>query len=173
MRESQPTPVRAALLAGLVAGTIDIFAAALINQSSLLVILQAIASGLIGKLAFAAGAGAALLGLLLQWLMSVLIAAIYLLVTAPLPRMRRHWLITGTVAGVVTFVVMNGLVVPLSAAPFAPPFNVHAIVATFTPYRLIANLIAMIVFGLIIALFAAPVGPPTSELRNAASKLGY
>jgi uncharacterized membrane protein YagU involved in acid resistance len=173
MRESRPTPARAALLAGLVAGTIDIFAAALINQAGLLVILQAIASGLIGRSAFAGGAGTALLGLLLQWVMSILIAAIYLLVTAPLPRMRRHWLLTGTFAGVVIFVVMNGLVVPLSAAPFAPPFNVQALVATFTPYRLFTNLIAMIVFGLIIALFAAPVGPPGSELRNAASKLGY
>jgi hypothetical protein len=164
MRESPSSPARGALLGGLIAGTLDIFAAALINQSSLMVILHAIASGLIGKSSFDGGAGTALLGLLLQWAMSVLIAAIYLLVTSPLPRIRRHWVLLGTFAGVVIFIVMNGVVVPLSAAPFAPRLDVQALVAAFTPYRLITNLAAMILFGVIVALFAAPVrAAPRSE----------
>jgi hypothetical protein len=64
---------------GLIAGTIDIGAASLINTISPLVILQAIASGLLGRAAFQGGAGVMVLGLLLQWGMSILIAAFFTL----------------------------------------------------------------------------------------------
>jgi uncharacterized membrane protein YagU involved in acid resistance len=143
--------------AGLVAGTIDIGAASLINALSPVVVLQAVASGLLGKSSFAGGAATASLGLLAQWGISVLIAAIYLMVTAPWPGMRRRWRLTGVLAGVVIFVIMNYLVVPLSAAPFRPHFGLHQLLTAFTPYKFVANLLAMILFGLIIAFSARNV----------------
>jgi len=51
MTTSFSTPV-AILLGGLIAGTLDIGAAALINDRSPLVILLVIASGLLGKASF-------------------------------------------------------------------------------------------------------------------------
>jgi hypothetical protein len=147
-------------VAGLISGTVDIGSAALINWLSPVVILHAIASGLIGKASFGGGGTTALLGLLLQWAMSILIAALYLAVTAPLPGMRRRWALTGLIAGIVIFFVMNYLVVPLSAAPFRPGLNLHALLTHFTLYKFAANLVAMILFGLIIAFCARETWQP-------------
>lgn len=146
------------LVAGLIAGTIDIGAACLINGLHPVVILHAIASGLIGKRAFTGGTPSALLGLGLQWAMSILIAAIYMAVTAARPARRRRWVSTGIMAGIVIFAVMNYLVVPLSAAPFRPPLTAHGLLAAFTVGKLIANLLAMILFGLIIGYRARQRG---------------
>lgn len=64
----------AILLGGFIAGTIDIGAAALINWVSPILILHFIAGGLLGKAALGGGTPVALLGLLLQWAMSLIIA---------------------------------------------------------------------------------------------------
>lgn len=148
------------VLAGLIAGTLDIGAACLINRLGPLVILQAIASGLIGKASFAGGVHTALLGLLLQWAMAILIAALYLLATTRLPTLRTHWRLTGLIAGVTTFLVMNYVVVPLSAAPFRPLLSLHGLLTAFTPYEFVANLIAMMLFGLIIAFLVRDTADP-------------
>ena len=66
----------AILLSGFIAGTIDIGAAALINFVSPIRILHFIAGGLLGKTALAGGASVALLGLVLQWAMSLIIATV-------------------------------------------------------------------------------------------------
>ena len=142
------------VVAGLVAGTIDIGAACLINSAHPLVILHAIASGLIGKSARSGGMSSAALGLALQWAMSILIAAIYMGVTAARPAWRRRWVSTGILAGIVIFAVMNYLVVPLSAAPFRPPLTVHGLLTAFSAAKLLANLLAMVLFGLIIGYCA-------------------
>ena len=75
MAMSFSTPA-AILLAGLIAGTLDIGAAALINGRNPLVILLYIASGLLGKVSFQSGLPAVLLGLVLQWLMSLIIPSV-------------------------------------------------------------------------------------------------
>jgi uncharacterized membrane protein YagU involved in acid resistance len=157
MRQAMHDTMGIVFAAGLVAGTIDIGAASLINRLSPVVILQAVASGLLGKGAFSGGAATATVGLLVQWGISILIAAIYLIVTAPWPGMRRRWRPTGLVAGVVIFVIMNYLVVPLSAAPFRPHFGLHELLTAFAPYKFIANLLAMLLFGLIVAFSARNV----------------
>jgi uncharacterized membrane protein YagU involved in acid resistance len=146
------------VVAGLIAGTIDVGAACLINSAHPVVILHAIASGLIGKPARSGGMSTAALGLVLQWAMSMLIAAIYLGVTASHPERRRRWVSSGILAGIVIFVVMNYLVVPLSAAPFRPPFTVHGLLHAFSVTKLIENLLAMLLFGLIIAYSARGKG---------------
>jgi hypothetical protein len=144
----------AILLGGLVAGTIDVGSACLINGLGVVVILHAIASGLIGKASFTGGTSTAILGLLLQWAMALVIAAIYVAATSVRPRMRRSWVQTGAIAGVVIFVVMNYVVVPLSAAPFKPKFSLEGFMASFGPDKFVADLVAMILFGLIIGFFA-------------------
>ena len=150
MRTALGSTTATVVLSGVIAGTIDIGAASLISALSPMVILRAVASGLLGKAAFAGGPLTALLGLLLQWGMSIVIAATYLVVTARWPGMRRRWRITGVLAGVGIFIVMNYLVLPLSAAPFRPHFGLHQLLTAFSPYKFTANLLAMILFGLII-----------------------
>jgi len=135
----------AILLGGLVAGTIDIGAAALINFASPIRILYFVAGGLLGKSALAGGASIALLGLVLQWLMSLIIAAVYVVAGRRLPILRRRWLVGGLAYGVVTFFVMNYVVVPLSAWAKAP---------TFTVEKFVENMLAMLLFGLIVGYFS-------------------
>ncbi len=136
MTASFSTPV-AILLGGLIAGTLDIGAAAFINGRSPLVILLVIASGLLGKASFQGGLPSVILGLALQWLMSLIIAAIYVLVSNRIVELKQHWIAGGLAYGIGVFVVMNYVVVPLSEIGRIPQFTA-----------------SMIGFGMLIAFFA-------------------
>jgi len=135
----------AVILGGLIAGTVDIGAAALINGIDRSVIQQFIAGGLLGPAALQGGAHTMWLGLFLQWGMSILIAAIFVLASLRAHWLRARWMIGGLAYGVIVFVVMNYAVMPLSAW--------HRI-NHFTPASFIENLVAMLVFGLIISICA-------------------
>ena len=137
--------LKSTLAGGLVAGLVDIGAAALINRLDPLVILRAVASGVLGRAAYRGGLPVALLGLALQCLMSIAIAALYLAIVSRSPWLRRHWALGGIAAGAVIFAVMNYAVVPLSRA--WPK-------AHFTPVAIVPHLAAMVLFGLIVAFFA-------------------
>jgi hypothetical protein len=133
----------AIVLGGLAAGTIDIFVAAAINHQRVGVILQAIASGLLGGASFFDGQSSMAIGFVAQELMSLAIAAIYVLASIRLPLLRRRPLVLGALYGVAIFLVMNFVVVPLSAAwPRHRPVHMEAV---------LINLAAMILFGVIVA----------------------
>ncbi|MGH8426692.1 MAG: hypothetical protein ACRES7_01750 [Gammaproteobacteria bacterium] len=154
MNDRRRSPLKAILYGGFIAGTIDIGAAALINWLSPVVILHAIASGVLGKASFNGGTTSALLGLALQWGMSLIIAAIYVIAARWILWLTRLWILGGLAYGVVIFFVMNYIVVPLSAA--APPhyFTMQRLLHRFPPDKFIENLLAMFLFGLIVAFFA-------------------
>jgi uncharacterized membrane protein YagU involved in acid resistance len=137
----------AILLGGLIAGTIDIGAATLINWVNPIVILHAIASGVLGRASFFQGTPSAILGIVLQWAMSLVIAAIYVMACRSLPVLARRWVAGGLAYGVVIFFVMNFVVVPLSMA-MAKPHLPH-----FSPAKFGENMLAMLLFGLIVAFF--------------------
>jgi uncharacterized membrane protein YagU involved in acid resistance len=139
----------AALCGGLAAGTLDIGVAALLNSVSPLVVLVFIASGILGKAAYHAGAAGLILGLALQWAMSFAIALIYGLGRERVEVLKRSWVLGGALYGFVIFLVMSFAVVPLSRAVPQPAFTLQAFVE---------NLLAMILFGLIVAFFARRFG---------------
>ena len=146
---------RAAVVAGLVAGTIDIGAAALINHVGPALILQGIASGLIGMKSYAGGAGTVALGLALQLAMSIVIAGIYAAAATQLAWLRSRPVLAGLAFGLGVFVVMNMIVVPLSA--FGPkPAHISLV-------WVLLNVLAMLVFGVIVATIVR------WELRRAAA----
>jgi len=114
--------LQAILAGGFIAGTIDIGAAVAIYHVGPIAVLQAIASGLLGKASYSGGLNTALLGLVLQWGMSLIIAAIFVFAASRLPMLWRRWLVVGLAYGVAIFVVMTFVVVPLSASyPKNPP----------------------------------------------------
>ncbi len=136
-------PLLAAIaIGGLFAGSLDIFVASAINHASLVTILQAIASGLLGRASYDGGAGTVALGLLLQWLMSLAIAAIYGVAAMRMPALFDKPVRFGALYGVGVFIVMGFIVVPLSAAYPKPEPSLSG---------LILNLAANILFGLIVA----------------------
>ncbi len=134
----------AILLGGLVAGTLDIGAAVLISGKDAGFICQVIASGLLGKASFAGGAGAMAAGFLLQELMGLIIAAVYVLASLRFPVLLQRWLVCGLAYGVVIYFVMTYAVVPLSAASghHFPKFHLEGF---------LKNGAAMLAFGLIVA----------------------
>jgi hypothetical protein len=145
MRRQTQRPLAAILLGGTIAATIDIGAACLINDRSVPFILHTIAGGILGSRTYAGGNATALLGLALQELMGVLIAAIYVGAARLLPLLARRWMTAGLLYGVVIFFVMNYLVVPLSA------WQHHA---HFSASKFMLNMAAMLLFGVIVAYFA-------------------
>jgi uncharacterized membrane protein YagU involved in acid resistance len=135
----------AIFLGGLIAAAIDIGAASLISGRSPAFIMQAIAGGLLGKASFDGGIGTAILGAVLQEVMGVLIAAIYVVLSKTVSGLLRQWILSGLTYGVIIFFVMNYVVVPLSAWKSAPHF---------TSLKFAENMVAMLLFGLIVAFFA-------------------
>jgi uncharacterized membrane protein YagU involved in acid resistance len=148
MKNTRMSPLAAVLFGGLLAGTVDVFAASLINLVSPLIILRAIATGVLGHAAFQGGLPVSLLGLVLQWAMSLLIAAIFVFAARRMSWMRQQWLLAGLAFGPVVFVVMEYVVVPLSAAT-----KPH-----FSALSLLENVLAMLLFGLIVSFFARNAG---------------
>lgn len=145
--------VRAAIVrGGIVAGTVDVAAAVTIFHVGPLKVLQSIAGGLLGKSAYQGGVPVALLGLLLQWAMGMIIAAIFVLAAGRLPTLIRHWAFRGATYGLMILVGMNYLVVPRSTAG-------NGSLPHFSAEMLIANLLAMIVYGCIVAWFARRHAP--------------
>ncbi|HEY1962883.1 MAG TPA: hypothetical protein VGG69_10730 [Rhizomicrobium sp.] len=137
--------LQAVLFGGLTAGTVDIAAASLIFWRHPIFILHSVASGLFGHASFVGGMSTAIAGMLLQWAMSLIIAAIYVLASAWLPALRRMWIAGGLAYGAAIFFVMNYVVVPLSAVHRVPHFS---------PRMFAENMLAMLLFGLILAYFA-------------------
>jgi hypothetical protein len=133
------------VVGGLIAGTIDIGAASVINMLSPIVIMQAIASGVLGRASFRMGLSSAVLGLVLQWAMSILIAAIFVGAARRLNILTRRWIVGGVAYGVVVYFIMNYVVVPLSAARFSGKFTITGFAE---------NMLAMLLFGLIVAFCA-------------------
>ncbi|HEX4106447.1 MAG TPA: hypothetical protein VHX92_09470 [Rhizomicrobium sp.] len=140
---------RAILAGGFIAGTIDIGAAVALYHIGPITILQAIASGVLGKASYSGGLNTALLGLVLQWAMSLIIAAIFVFAANRLPVLKRRWLVMGLAYGVGIFVVMTFIVVPLSASYPKNPPKLPGAAEQFA---------AMLLFGVIVSYCAERFG---------------
>ena len=109
-------PSRAVLLGGAVAGTCDILAAFAVAWPRVAParVLQYIASGVLGAAAFDGGSATAALGLLLHFGIALGAAAVYYLVSRAWPLLARRPLPCGLAYGVVVYLVMQSIVLPLS-----------------------------------------------------------
>jgi len=105
-----------AIAAGMLAGATNLVAAAAIFGGTMTNGFQMIASGLLGEQAFSQGLTAATLGALLHFAISIAAAALYLWAALRHRALTRHWLVGGVLFGVLVYLVMNLVVVPLSNA---------------------------------------------------------
>jgi uncharacterized membrane protein YagU involved in acid resistance len=105
------------ILAGLVAGTLDLaFAVIYYGQRGLgaVALLQGIASAAIGDSAFRGGAGSAMLGAFFHFLIAASAALVYYAASLRLPLATRRPLLSGAIFGVLMYLAMRLIVLPLS-----------------------------------------------------------
>jgi hypothetical protein len=143
----RPRALRAILWGGFLAGTLDLIFAFFFygaHGSSPERILQSVASGWLGKAAFAQGFSSASLGLASQFMISTGAAAVYFLASRRLPVLADRAVVAGILYGAGIYAFMNLVVVPLSAAPFKP--------SRALPMLLPALAAHMFIIGLPIAL---------------------
>jgi hypothetical protein len=134
----------AAISAGIVAGTVDIFMATLVFGAPPTAILRAIAAGLIGKASYQGGAASATLGVGLQWLISIGAAGVYILVGKRFSLLLRRPLLIGPVFGAGVFTFMRAVVLPLSQSTVKLP-GMPLLAEDFAANMLFGMIIAIIV----------------------------
>ena len=128
------TTRRAIVYGTLVVGALDLLDAVVffgLRGATPIRILQSIASGLLGRSAFSGGVAAAALGVALHFLIAFLIVATYMLASRRIGALTRAPIWSGLAYGVVVYLVMNLVVVPLLAAarsPFSWPVVINGIV---------------------------------------------
>lgn len=119
-RVKRPNPLPVLMLATLVAGTLDI-STALVFFASMGVaptrILQGIAGGLLGHASFDGGLATAALGGLLHYCIMFAMVLAYYLSSLKMARLREEPYLWGGFYGVFLLLLMNYVVVPLSAYP--------------------------------------------------------
>jgi magnesium-transporting ATPase (P-type) len=126
------------IVGGFVAGAFDLIAAFITFGWG---VPRAIASGLLGSRAFQGGTATWILGVFLQFFIAVSAAAVYCLASRKLRFLRDHFLVCGLFYGVAIYLVMNLIVLPLSAVPFkVGPFTVAAMRQGLLVHMLIIGL---------------------------------
>jgi len=118
-------PVRLWLLSGLLAGTLDILSAFtdlyISTGKNPLIVLPFIASGALGKAALNGGTGMMLLGLLFHYCIAFAFTAFFFWLCTGTRLLALHWIPRGIAYGIFIWLVMNLLVLQLSAAQHVMP----------------------------------------------------
>lgn len=119
-RHERPRAFDTILYGGVVVGILDgLFALifyGLILGVKPIRIFQSVASGLLGKASYDGGVPTFLLGILLHFVVASCIAAVYYLASLKLPILIRRAVVCGLIYGVLAYLGMNYVVIPLSAA---------------------------------------------------------
>ena len=138
----------AILFGGLAAGILDgLWAAGMTSfrGGSPMRMFQFIASGLIGRSSFNGGIATSLLGVLLHFFIAFTLATIFYAASTKLPQLARQPFLWGPLYGILAYLGMNFVVVPLSLVARQP----------LTTGRVIQGMIVhMVLVGLPIALSA-------------------
>jgi uncharacterized protein YacL len=137
------------LVGGLILGTADLSFASLFWKIGYGVpatrVMQSVARGVLGTASFEGGVPTALLGALLHYTIAVSMAATYYLVSRKLDVLTRRPIPCGVAYGVLLYLIMNLVVLPLSAVGM-PKFDNVVWVST--------SIVMHMVFGLICAFTA-------------------
>ena len=143
--------LRLSVIAGLIIGFADAviyhwFVQNVLGGVPLISLYQYIASGALGESAFAGGIATALLGALFHYLISIVIAGVFILSVDRIPLLHRYIIPGSLLYGFGVFIVMNMIVTPLSATPPLP--------TPTTPELIVAILDHILVFGLLLGILA-------------------
>jgi hypothetical protein len=116
---------KAILYGWLIAGSLDLSDAiivSLVRGSTPARMLRGIASGLLGPSALTGGIPTAVLGVCLHFFIAFCVVATYFLVSRRVTVLTRYPLICGPLYGLLVYLVMYRVVIPLSAIGITPAF---------------------------------------------------
>ena len=119
------------LLAGLVAGVLDIVAAVVttvLRDRPPMRMLQSIASGLLGLNSYNGGLKTAALGLVLHFIIATGWAAVFYAASRKLSFLVRQPIVSGLLYGIFVFCFMNLVVLPVSAFPHKISFPLSSVI---------------------------------------------
>ncbi len=145
------------VVAALIAGTADLVYASIHIASYYSMapqqIFQSIARGMLGPAAMQGGWSSASLGIALEFMMTLIMAATYIIAAKRITDLRTFWWLLGPCYGIVVMVAMYTVVLPLSAAhgSGALPAGPQMLYATI--------LVHMFIVGLVIAACARYLWP--------------
>jgi len=117
--------LRLSLIGGIISGLLHLLVQqgivfGLILKTPIISSLQFVASGIMGDAAFAGGIATALFGLVLDFIMITIMAGVFVFSVDRIPLLRRNVIVGSILYGFGVFIVMNLIVLPLSAAPALP-----------------------------------------------------
>ena len=117
--------LRLSVIGGLITGMLHLIIQVgivfgLLLKSPFISSLQFVASGAMGNASYTGGLATALLGLVLELMMTIIIAGIFIMGADRIPLLRQHVIPGSLLYGLGVFIVMNFIVLPLSAAPALP-----------------------------------------------------
>lgn len=128
------------LAGGLVAGGLDLISALLTYGPG---VPRVIAAGLLGREVIHGGAAVYALGVVLQFFIATSAAAVYYAASRRLYFLTEHFVVCGLFYGLAVFLVMNLIVLPLSALHSKGPYQLASLIQGL--------LVHMIIIGLPIA----------------------
>lgn len=108
------------LLTGLIAGALDAIAAVLVYQVEATSIFRLIASGMFGQGAFQGGNEMIVFGILFHFLIAIIWTAFYFFIDLKLRLDRINQIVMIAVYGIIIWLVMNLVVLPISNVPRQP-----------------------------------------------------
>jgi hypothetical protein len=107
------------VVAALISGTVDLLYASIhlasYYQMEPMQIFQSIARGVLGPAAMHGAWGSAGLGIALEFMLTLIMATVYILPAIHMADLRKYWWLLGPCYGIVVMVVMYTVVLPLSA----------------------------------------------------------
>lgn len=137
--------LRSIAVGGIIIGTLqliiqDFLVFSLLGKTPFISIWQYIASGALGDAAFAGGLATALLGVIIHYLISFVVAAVFIMSAARIPLLRRNAIVGSILFGVAVWFVMGFIVIPLSAAPPLPTPTLFQLIEGIIDHALIIGL---------------------------------
>jgi hypothetical protein len=127
----KPNALAAIFWGGLACGILDItqaFIAWGLRGLTPVQILQSVASGLLGRQSFQGGAKTAVLGAALHFLIAFTAAAVFYVASRKIRFLTQRPVVAGLLYGEIVYLVMNFIVVPLSAIHRFPTFTAAHII---------------------------------------------
>jgi hypothetical protein len=120
VRAATLTSTQGIVYGGLAVGTLDILDVIIFfgirNHVGPARIFQSIAAGLLGMASFSAGITSAMLGLGLHYFIAFSVVAVYLIASRRWPPLRNSPFAYGPIYGVLVYLFMNHVIIPLSQA---------------------------------------------------------